>query len=93
LRTREECRDLRVLAWLYSLRADTVFAWRQFCKQKVTSAAAVLSLALAIGAWTAAFRLIDAILLRPLPVAAPQQLWAAVKAQAELLACGRTPCA
>jgi hypothetical protein len=30
LRTREECRDFRVLAWLDSLRADTVFAWRQF---------------------------------------------------------------
>jgi putative ABC transport system permease protein len=75
LRTREECRDFRVMAWLESLRADTVFAWRQFLKHKVTSAAAVLSLALAIGACTAAFRLIDALLLRPLPVAAPEQLY------------------
>ncbi len=75
LRTREECRDFRVMVWLESLRADTVFAWRQFLKHKVTSAAAVLSLALAIGACTAAFRLIDALLLRPLPVAAPEQLY------------------
>src|SRR5208283_2263584 len=75
LRTREECRDFRVLAWLDSLRADTVFAWRQFLKHKVTSTAAMLSLALAIGACTSAFRLIDAILLRPLPVAAPEQLY------------------
>ena len=37
-------------------------------KKKVTSAAAILSLALAIGACTSAFRLIDALLLRPLPV-------------------------
>src|ERR1035441_10220490 len=79
LQTREECRDFRVLAWLDSLRADTVFAWRQFLKHKVTSAAAVLSLALAIGACTSAFRLIDAILLRPLPVAAPEQLYAVVR--------------
>jgi predicted permease len=79
LRTREECRDFRVLAWLDSLRADTVFAWRQFLKHRVTSAAAVLSLALAIGACTAAFRLIDAILLRPLPVAAPQQLYSVLR--------------
>ena len=75
LRTREECRDFRLLAFLDSLRADTVFGWRQLMKRKVTSAAAVLSLALAIGACTAAFRLIDAILLRPLPVAAPERLY------------------
>jgi predicted permease len=79
LRTREECRDFRVLAWLDSLRADTVFACRQFLKHKVTSSAAVLSLALAIGACTSAFRLIDAILLRPLPVAAPQQLYSVLR--------------
>jgi predicted permease len=79
LRTREECRDFRVLAWLDSLRADTVFAWRQFLKHKVISAAAVLSLALAIGACTSAFRLIDALLLRPLPVAAPEQLYSLLR--------------
>jgi predicted permease len=79
LRTREECRDFRVLAWLDSLRADTVFAWRQFLKHKVTSAVATLSLALAIGACTSAFRLIDAILLRPLPVAAPEQLYSVLR--------------
>jgi hypothetical protein len=44
-------------------------------KRKVTSAVAVLSLALAIGACTSAFRLIDAVLLRRLPVAAPEQLY------------------
>ncbi|HEX3744006.1 MAG TPA: ADOP family duplicated permease [Bryobacteraceae bacterium] len=78
LRTREECRDSHVLPWLASLHADSVFAWRQFAKHKVTSAAAVLSLALAIGACTSAFRLIDALLLRPLPVVAPEQLYTVV---------------
>ena len=57
------------------LRADAVFGWRQIVKKKVTSAAAILSLALAIGACTAAFRLIDAMLLRPLPVAHPERLY------------------
>ena len=72
---REESRDIRLVAWFESLRADAVFGWRQILKKKATSAAAVLSLALAIGACTAAFRLIDALLLRPLPVAAPERLY------------------
>ena len=75
LRHREESRDVRLVAWLDSLRADAVFGWRQLWKKKVTSAAAILSLGLGIGACTAAFRLIDALLLRPLPVASPERLY------------------
>jgi putative ABC transport system permease protein len=75
LRQREESRDIRLIPWLESLRADAVFGWRQLMKRKVTSAAAILSLALAIGSCTSAFRLIDALLLRPLPVAKPEQLY------------------
>jgi predicted permease len=75
LRLREESRDVRLIAWLDALRADTVFGWRQLKKKKVTSAAAILSLALAIGACTSAFRLIDALLLRPLPVANTDRLY------------------
>jgi putative ABC transport system permease protein len=75
LRHREESRDVRLVGWLDSLRADAVFGWRQLKKNKVTSAAAILSLALAIGACTAAFRLIDALLLRPLPVANTERLY------------------
>jgi putative ABC transport system permease protein len=72
---RERSRDVRLFAWLDSLRADAVFGWRQLVKSKVTSVAAILSLALAIGACTSAFRLIDALLLRPLPVANPERLY------------------
>src|SRR5713226_881616 len=75
LRQREESRDIRLVTWLDSLRADAVFGWRQLLKKKVTSAAAVLSLALAIGACTSAFRIIDALLLRPLPIAEPERLY------------------
>jgi putative ABC transport system permease protein len=74
LRHREESRDVRLSAWFDSLRSDTVFGWRQLKKNKVTSAAAVLSLALAMGACTSAFRLIDALLLRPLPVVEPERI-------------------
>src|ERR1039458_6118237 len=43
-------------------------------KNAGVTAAAVLSLSLAIGACTAAFSLIDALILRPLPVPDPGQL-------------------
>jgi len=66
---------LHWVTWLESLPADAVYGWRQLKKHKVTSAAAILSLALGIGACTSAFRLIDALLLRPLPVAAPERLY------------------
>jgi len=75
LRQRESSRDARLIVWLDSLRADAVFGWRQLMKRKVTSAAAILSLALAIGACTSAFRIVDALLLRPLPIYAPERLY------------------
>jgi predicted permease len=62
-------------AWLDSFRADAVYGWRQIAKKKASSAAAILSLALAIGACTSAFRLIDALLLRPLPIHSPERLY------------------
>jgi predicted permease len=76
LRQREASHDAKVIVWLDSLRADAVFGWRQIKKRKVTSAAAILSLGLAIGACTAAFRIVDALLLRPLPVSHPERLYA-----------------
>ena len=68
-------RDQRGLPWLDALAADFIFGWRQLNKHRVSTAAAVVSLGLAIGATTAAFRLVDALLLRPLPVAEPGRLF------------------
>jgi predicted permease len=75
LKLRDEMHDAHVLTWLDSLRADAVYGWRRLAKNKVTTVAAVLSLGLAIGACTAAFRLVDALLLTPLPVKAPHELF------------------
>ncbi|MGA7414589.1 MAG: ABC transporter permease, partial [Bryobacteraceae bacterium] len=75
LRHCEETRDTKLVAWLDSLRADAVFAGRQIAKNKMTSAAAILSLAIGIGACTSAFRLIDALLLRPLPITGADRLY------------------
>jgi putative ABC transport system permease protein len=71
----QQSHDVKVVGWLDALRADLSFGWRQLRRNKVTSAAAILSLALPIGACTSAFRLIDALLLRPLPVAHPERLY------------------
>src|SRR5215469_1630488 len=72
---RERSRDIRLIPWLESLYDDLVFGWRQIVKRKTTSAAAILSLALAIGACLAAFRLMDAMLWRSLPISAPERLY------------------
>ena len=76
LRQREASHGIRVAGWLESLLADVRFGWRQLCRNKVTSLAAVASLALGMGSCVAAFRLIDALLWRPLPVAHADRLFA-----------------
>ncbi len=75
LREREASLDIRVLSWLDSLRADVVFGCRLIGKTKATSAVAILSLALALGSCVSAFRIIDALLLRPMPIRDPQRLF------------------
>ena len=75
MRHRDYAHDARVVMWLDSLRADAVYGWRRLARSKVTTVAAVLSLGLAIGACTAAFRLADALLWRPLPIAAPHEIY------------------
>jgi putative ABC transport system permease protein len=76
LRQRELTRDTRIIHWLDGLRADAIFGFRQLHRNRVTSAAAILSLALAMGACVSAFRLIDALLLTPLPITNPSNLYA-----------------
>jgi predicted permease len=75
LHAREASHSIRVVGWLESLLADISFGWRQLCRHKVTSVAAVLSLALGIGSCVAAFRLIDALLWRPLPISGSSRLY------------------
>ena len=54
--------------------SDLRLAIRGLRRSPLFAAVAILSLALGIGANTAIFTLIDQILLRKLPVAAPEQL-------------------
>jgi predicted permease len=53
---------------------DVRFALRQFRRAPGLTLAAVLALACGIGGITTVFTLVDAVVLRPLPVAAPEEL-------------------
>ena len=70
----EAGRDQRGWPWLADLVQDLSHFGRQLRREPGFAAATVLSLALGIGATTAAFSAIDAFLLRRLPVANPDQL-------------------
>ena len=74
LALRESSRDIRLAPWLDSLWRDLRFGQRLLRKDAAVSSAAVVSLGLAIGACTAAFSLVDALILRKLPVRDPETL-------------------
>ena len=65
--TKERCRDERPWSWLNGLRQDIVFGLRMMRRTPVVTTAAVLSLALAIGANTAILSLMNVILWQNYP--------------------------
>jgi predicted permease len=74
-RLRDESRTAWGVQALEHLLQDASFGLRTMLRRSpILTLVAVLSLALGIGANTAIFSLLDAILLRSLPVAAPHQL-------------------
>ena len=72
--TREAHRDGRGTRWLEDLASDVRFALRVLRRSPALTLAAVITLALGVGANTAIFSAVNAVILRPLPFSQPDRL-------------------
>lgn len=71
---KEDCRESRGTLWVASVLQDLRFALRQLRNSPAFAITAILTLSLGIGASSAIFNVIDAVLLRPLPYAEQDRL-------------------
>src|SRR5271170_5871690 len=73
--TKQAYRERRGLPWMEDLLRDVHYAMRQLRRSPGFTAVALVTLALGIGANTGIFTLLDAVLLKSLPVPHPEQLF------------------
>src|SRR5579871_6598649 len=70
----ESSREVWIWTWFEQLAQDLRYAFRAMAANRLFTLLAVVSLALGIGANTAIYSFMDAILLRSLPVEDPESL-------------------
>jgi predicted permease len=76
-RRKEECRDARGIRLVDEIRRDLGYAVRTLVNAPAFAVAAILTLALGIGATVAVFTVVSGVLLRPMPFPQPEQLFLA----------------
>src|SRR5262249_25602361 len=72
---KERSRDTRGVKWLEEPGQDLRYGTRMLLKKPGFTLVAVITLALGIGANTAIFGLIDAVLIKTLPIERPEELF------------------
>ncbi len=73
-RTKELHREARSIRWLDDVHRDVQHAVRRLAVDRGLAVTVVLTIGIAIGAATAVFSVVDAVLLRPLPYRDPDRL-------------------
>ena len=71
---KEDCREMWIFTWLETLWRDVCYAARILAKSPGFAAVVIFSLALGIGANTAVFSVMNAVLLHGLPYEHPEEL-------------------